>query len=248
MRLRRRLGRVLADEAPEHRLVVGVGGAREVQQHRERHHHVRGRRLAAVDVPDRVGQPRRGVLPGEGAQLLVILVDRLRDHVEIEPLRRLRLLVHEVRQALRPGIGQPLVDRQPVALRLRDLLAVLVEEQLVDEMLRRAARRGSRRSRRRSACWSNGPCRTSRSRRRAPPSARRSRASTAASRCRRSPAACVSLPSSSSKVIVPSARVHLLHRHVEHAARLSARSAGSTNRSRCRSSRRLASITSMIAS
>ena len=32
-----------------------------------------------------------GVLPGEGAQLLVVLVDRLGDHVEIEPLRGLRL-------------------------------------------------------------------------------------------------------------------------------------------------------------
>jgi hypothetical protein len=78
-----------------------------------------------------------GVLPRIGAQLLVVFVHRLGDHVPPQPLGRLGLLEHEIGQALGRGIGQPFVDGQPVALGLRDLLAVLVEEQLVGEMLRR---------------------------------------------------------------------------------------------------------------
>ena len=68
-----------------------------------------------------------------------ILVHRLGDHVEIEPLGRPRLLEHEQRQALRRGVGEPLLDGEAVALGLGDLGAVLVQEQLVDEVLRRRA-------------------------------------------------------------------------------------------------------------
>ena len=41
------------------------------------------------------------VLPLIAVEELLILVDVARDHVEVEPLRRLRLAIHEQRQALR---------------------------------------------------------------------------------------------------------------------------------------------------
>src|SRR5262245_11065765 len=68
-----------------------------------------------------------------------VIVDGTRDHVEIEPLGRARLLVHEQSEALRRRIGQPLLDAEAVTLGLGDLLALLVQEQLVIESLRRAA-------------------------------------------------------------------------------------------------------------
>ena len=54
-------------------------------------------------------------------------------------LARLRLVVHELRQRLGRRIGQPLIDRQAVAFGLADLLAVLVEEQLIGHALGRLA-------------------------------------------------------------------------------------------------------------
>ena len=69
-----------------------------------------------------------------------ILVDRARDHVEIQPLRRARLLEHVT------ATGSPAArsvshssTRQAVALGLGDLLALLVQEQLVVEAFRRLA-------------------------------------------------------------------------------------------------------------
>ena len=105
----------------------------------ERDRHVRLRRLAGMDVPDRIDEPLLVVLPLIAVEKLLILVDVARDHVEIEPLRRLRLAIHEQRQRFRRGIAQPFVDGEPVALRLGDLLALLVEEQLVVEAFRRHA-------------------------------------------------------------------------------------------------------------
>ena len=82
-------------------------------------------------------QPLLGVLPLVGLEELLIFVDVPRDDVEMEPLRRLRLAVHEQRQALRAAVAQPFVDGEAVALGLGDLLALLVEEQLVVEAFRR---------------------------------------------------------------------------------------------------------------
>src|SRR4051812_2454703 len=90
-----------------------------------------------MDVPDRIDQALALVLTLISLQMLMILVDMARDDVEIEPLGRLRLAIHEERQALGPGIAQPFVDGEPVAARLGDLLAVLVEEELVVEAFRR---------------------------------------------------------------------------------------------------------------
>ena len=80
-----------------------------------------------------------GALALVGFEELLVLVDVARDDVEIEPLGRLRLAIHEQRQAFRAGVAQPFLDGQPVAFRLGDFLAVLVEEQLVVKAFRRQA-------------------------------------------------------------------------------------------------------------
>jgi hypothetical protein len=51
-----------------------------------------------MDVPDRIGEPLPEVLPFVGFQELLVLVDVARNDVEIEPLCRLRLAVHEQRE------------------------------------------------------------------------------------------------------------------------------------------------------
>ena len=57
----------------------------------------------------------------------------------MQPLGALRGVVHELRQSLGRRVAQPFFDRQPVALRLADLLRVLIQEQFVGEGLRRLA-------------------------------------------------------------------------------------------------------------
>ena len=139
VRFRRHARRMARDEAPHHRGVLRIGRGGQVQEERERDRHLDHRRLAAMDVPDGIAETLLPFLARIGRQELVVLVDGARNDVEIELLGLARSLEHVECQALGRRIGQPLVDRQAVALRLRDLLAVLVEEQLVDEVLRRAA-------------------------------------------------------------------------------------------------------------
>ena len=136
---RRHARPVAADEAPQRLGVLGVRRRHQRQQHRERDRHVGLRRIAGMDVPDRIGEALPAVLPRVAVEELLIFVDVARDDVEVEPLGRLRLAVHEQRQALGAGVAQPFVDGQAVALGLGDLLALLVEEQLVVEALRRRA-------------------------------------------------------------------------------------------------------------
>ncbi len=90
-------------------------------------------------MPDRILEPLRRRFRFELRAERQVIVDRARDDVEIEPLGRARLLIHEKRQALRRRIGQPFFDAEAVALGLGDLLALLVQEQLVIETLRRTA-------------------------------------------------------------------------------------------------------------
>src|SRR5580658_8502996 len=92
-----------------------------------------------MDMPDRIAELLLGPLPRISVEKLQILVDMARDDVEVEPLRRPRLAIHEERQALRAGVAQPFVDGQPIAFRLRDFLPVLVEEKFVIEPFRRRA-------------------------------------------------------------------------------------------------------------
>jgi hypothetical protein len=69
---------------------------------------------------------------------LLIFVDRAGDDAERELLGALGLAIEVEGQALLRAVAQPLVERDAVALGLADLLAILVEEQLVIEPLRRA--------------------------------------------------------------------------------------------------------------
>ena len=139
MRLRRHARPIAADEAPQRLGVLRVRRRHQRQQHRERDRHVRLRRIAGMDVPDRIRQPLLVVLALIAVEELLVLVDVARDDVEVEPLRRLRLAIHEQRQAFGRRVAQPLVDGEAVALRLGNLLALLVEEELVVEAFRRRA-------------------------------------------------------------------------------------------------------------
>src|SRR3546814_11315979 len=66
---------------------------------------------------------------------LQIFVDRLGHDADMELLRRLRLAKREESQAFLAAIAQPFLDRQAIALRLRNLLALLVEEHFLDQPL-----------------------------------------------------------------------------------------------------------------
>ena len=68
----------------------------------------------------------------------------MRNDLEIEALRLTRLHVHEQREALGRAVAQPFVDGEAVALRLRDLLPLLVEEEFVVEPLGRLGAEGAR--------------------------------------------------------------------------------------------------------
>src|SRR5688500_2755353 len=93
-------------------------------------------------MPDGIGQMLLCILTRIGVEKALILVDGARDYVKIEFLRVARPVVHEELQALRISIGKPFVDGEAIALRLRNLLALLVEEQFVVEALRRLAAEG----------------------------------------------------------------------------------------------------------
>src|ERR1700722_16269330 len=96
-----------------------------------------GGRRAGRQRPERIAEPLFPFLTRIGVEKAQIFVDRARNDVEIEPLGRHRLLEHEQRKALWARIGQPFLDGQSIALRLGNLLALVVEEELVIETFRR---------------------------------------------------------------------------------------------------------------
>ena len=71
------------------------------------------------------------------AEKLHIFIRRLGDDVERQLLGTARLAVDVETQTFGRGIGQPFVDGQAIALRLRYLAAIGIKEQLEDEALRR---------------------------------------------------------------------------------------------------------------
>src|SRR5438270_12340666 len=70
---------------------------------------------------------------------LPIFVDRARDDADVQTLGALRLAVDVEGEARLAAVAQPFLATDPVAFRLGDLLAPLVEEQLILEALGRAA-------------------------------------------------------------------------------------------------------------
>jgi len=134
----------------------------------------------AVDMKDRVVQLRSRVLIGIGAQLLVTYsVHRLGDHVEMHPLGRLRLEIHEIAQRLCRRIGQPFVDADAVARGFGDFLPVFVKKQLVAEVFGLLAAQYLADAVVDRGVPSRVPCHTSRNPRQERPSAPRNQASTA---------------------------------------------------------------------
>src|SRR4029079_14761727 len=125
-----------ADEAPQHPSIFRVRGAGKIEEQREADGELGLWRRALMNVPHRVHQFRGGIFFRIGREMPDIFVDRPRDHVEIEALRLARALIHVEPEALRARMSEPLLDGESVAARLGDLLALLVEKQLVDETFR----------------------------------------------------------------------------------------------------------------
>ena len=92
-----------------------------------------------MNVPDRIAKLALHILTGIAAQKLQIFIHRARNDIEIKTLRLARLLIHEQRKRFRAGIGQPIFDRQAIALRLGNLLTLFIEEEFVIETFRRNA-------------------------------------------------------------------------------------------------------------
>ena len=90
-----------------------------------------------MDVPGGVFELLFGRLLRIGIKEGEVLVHRLRDDIEVKLLGGARLLELVERQAFFRRIGEPLLDRNAVALCLGNLLALLVEKQLVDVVQRR---------------------------------------------------------------------------------------------------------------
>src|SRR6478609_18952 len=86
-----------------------------------------------MDVPDRVHQLRVLLLSRVGREVPDIFIDGARDHVDIKPLRLARTLIHVKTETLGARIGEPFLNGETVAARLGDLLALLVEKELVNE-------------------------------------------------------------------------------------------------------------------
>src|SRR3546814_9275511 len=70
---------------------------------------------------------------------LKIFVDRLGDDADVKLLRGLGFAIGIKGQAFLAAIVEPLLQAEAVALRLRDFLALFVEEYLVDQPLGLAA-------------------------------------------------------------------------------------------------------------
>src|SRR5262249_4841283 len=117
MRLARNSRPVTADEAPERVGIFGIRGGDETQQNRKRYRHFRLRRLAGMNVPDRIAEALLRVLALEALEELLIFVGIPRDDIEIEPLRRFWLPIHKERKTLGARVAQPFLDGEAVALR-----------------------------------------------------------------------------------------------------------------------------------
>src|ERR1700730_14086075 len=92
-----------------------------------------------MDMPDRVRQTLLEVLPFVGLQKLLVFVDVARNDVKVEALGGLRLAIHEQRKRLVRRVAERFVYSQSVAIGPGDLLALLVQKELVNEALRRRA-------------------------------------------------------------------------------------------------------------
>ena len=92
---------------------------------------------AGMDVPQGIADLLRGQLAREGVEEAFIIVDVAFGITSKNS--RFAFLGSRYRNSCRlsrRAVAQPLLDGQPVALGLADLLALLVEEQLVGQILR----------------------------------------------------------------------------------------------------------------
>src|SRR5262249_21677262 len=75
---------------------------------------------------------------------LPIFVDGARDDADVQALRALGLTIDVESKARFRAVAQPFLEAEPIALRLGDLLALLVEEHFIVEALGRAAAEDAR--------------------------------------------------------------------------------------------------------
>src|SRR5687767_10732663 len=92
-----------------------------------------------MDMVHRVAQLLLDWLVRVIAAELIIFVDRARDDADVQALGLARLAIGEEGQAFLIAVGQPILEAEAIALRLGNLLALLVEEHLVVETLGRSA-------------------------------------------------------------------------------------------------------------
>ena len=88
-------------------------------------------------MPSGIAEPLLPALSLIGLNEGEVIVDIARNDVKMQTLCRSRPLIHELCEAFRAGVGQPLVNGQAVAFRLRDFLPIGVEKKFVIESFRR---------------------------------------------------------------------------------------------------------------
>src|SRR5262249_21585295 len=119
MRSGRHRGIVASKEAPKNRRIFVIRYCGEVEQHCKGNRCLavlvlcqdfRFRRFPGMDMPHLIAQPLPPCLPWIGIEKPKVLINRTRNNIEIESLRRLRLLEHERSQTLRAGVSQPLFN------------------------------------------------------------------------------------------------------------------------------------------
>src|SRR5690606_9595106 len=121
---------------------IGAHDADEIEKQAEAYRQLGPGDLFAardMDMVRGVSEALVGVLRKIVSAHLEIFVDRLRDYPDMELLRRLGLAIGVKGEAFLAAIVEPLLEAEAIAFRLRDLLALFVEEHLVDQPLGLAA-------------------------------------------------------------------------------------------------------------
>ena len=122
---------------PEHLLVLSVANTGEVQKNIKAQMRILMRWLTPVNVPNWIFNLFLKILVRQIGKMLQVLIYILWNDVEIETLCRLRFLEHELRQTLWRSISEPLFDRQSIANRFRNFLALLIQKELICKAYRR---------------------------------------------------------------------------------------------------------------
>ena len=89
--------------------------------------------IGAQQVPHRIAQLLVERLVSQTLTELPIVINRARDHASVELLGAFGVRENVEAEALLRPVLKPLLNRQAIAFRLGDLLALFIEEKLIDE-------------------------------------------------------------------------------------------------------------------